>query len=107
MGNEGRDPLILKWTFRRSNWPAARPCFQRKGPSYQLDRRPSGSQSYYGHCNNDKQSVNATMRGKIQRAACKVVLFYTEKSTPALGTTQTPIQWVPRVLSQGVKGAGA
>jgi len=47
------------------------------------------------------------MRGKIQRAACKGVLFYTEKSTPAPVTTQTPIQWVPGVFSQGVKGAGA
>jgi hypothetical protein len=56
----------------------------------------------YGHCDKDKQIVNATIRGKIQRAACKVALFYTEKSTRAPGPTQT--QWVPGVLSQGVKG---
>jgi len=98
MGNEGRDPLILTCTFRSSKWPAARSLFQER------KRRPRGSNSQYGHCDKCKQPANATIRGKIQRTACKVVLFYTEKSTPAPGPTQTPIQWVPGVLSPGVKG---
>lgn len=60
----------------------------------------------YGYCDEDKQPFNATIRGKIQRVVCKVVLLHTEKSRPAPGPTHTPIQWVLGVLSRGVKGPG-
>jgi hypothetical protein len=34
------------------------------------------------------------------------IFLFTAASRPALGTTQSPIQWVPGALSQGVKRPG-
>jgi len=42
----------------------------------------------------------------IQFLAEKGVFVFTTASRPALGPTQPPIQWVPGVLSLGVKQLG-
>jgi hypothetical protein len=48
----------------------------------------------------DDQGIGVPIPGRI-----KDFLFSTS-STPALGHTQPPIQWVLRALSSGVKGQG-
>jgi hypothetical protein len=46
-------------------------------------------------------------RGEVRFLAGQEIFLYSTASTPALGPTESPIQWVPGALSPEIKQPGS